>query len=128
MTQQRDTNTDGSRGLASPEDERSNCGVGVVMDLDDGRSHDVVRDGLDLLENLEHRGTTGAEEATGDGAGIMLQRPDRFFTGVLDADLPDSYAVGSVFMPQDDAARQGLVTIFENELAEHGLEVFHWRD
>ena len=122
---QRDTRAD---GLADPTDERSNCGVGAVIDLDGGRSHDVVRDGLDLLENLEHRGTTGAEEATGDGAGIMLQRPDRFFTGVLDADLPDSYAVGSVFMPQDDAARQGLVTIFENELAEHGLEVFHWRD
>jgi glutamate synthase (ferredoxin) len=121
----RDTRTD---GLADPADERSNCGVGAVIDLDGGRSHDVVRDGLDLLENLEHRGTTGAEEATGDGAGIMLQRPDRFFAGVVDGDLPDTYAVGSVFMPQDDAARQGLVTIFENELADHGLEVFHWRD
>jgi glutamate synthase (NADPH/NADH) large chain len=115
-------------GLADPSDERSNCGVGAVVDLDGGRSHDVVRDGLDLLENLEHRGTTGAEEQTGDGAGIMLQRPDRFFEGVLDVDLPGEYAVGSVFMPQDAAARQGLVTIFENELADHGLEVFHWRD
>jgi glutamate synthase (NADPH/NADH) large chain len=115
-------------GLADPSDERSNCGVGAVVDLDGGRSHDVVRDGLDLLENLEHRGTTGAEEQTGDGAGIMLQRPDRFFEGVLDVDLPEEYAVGSVFMPQDAAARQGLVTIVENELADHGLEVFHWRD
>jgi glutamate synthase (ferredoxin) len=115
-------------GLADPTDERSNCGVGVVLDLDGGDSHETVADGIDLLINLEHRGTTGAEEATGDGAGIMLQRPDEFFDAVVDADLPETYAVGSVFMPQDGAARQGLMTIFERTLAEHGLDVFHWRD
>jgi len=115
-------------GLADPTDERSNCGVGVVLDLDGGDSHQTVADGIDLLINLEHRGTTGAEEATGDGAGIMIQRPDEFFEGVVDADLPETYAVGSVFMPQDGAARQGLMTIFERTLAEHGVEVFHWRD
>ena len=115
-------------GLADPTDERSNCGVGVVLDLDGGDSHQTVADGIDLLINLEHRGTTGAEEATGDGAGIMLQRPDDFFDAVVDADLPDTYAVGSVFMPRDGAARQGLMTIFERTLAEHGLDVFHWRD
>ena len=115
-------------GLAGPTDERSNCGVGVVLDLDGGDSHQTVADGIDLLINLEHRGTTGAEEATGDGAGIMLQRPDDFFDAVVDADLPDTYAVGSVFMPRDGAARQGLMTIFERTLAEHGLDVFHWRD
>ena len=115
-------------GLADPTDERSNCGVGVVLDLDGDDSHETVADGIDLLINLEHRGTTGAEEATGDGAGIMLQRPDDFFDAVVDADLPDTYAVGSVFMPRDGAARQGLMTIFERTLAEHGLDVFHWRD
>src|SRR6056297_2620958 len=127
MTQQRDTNTDGSRGLASPEDERSNCGVGVVMDLDGGASHDVVADGIELLSNLEHRGTTGAEEATGDGAGIMIQRPDTFFEAVV-GDLPETYAVGSIFMPQDDAVRDQLVEVFESTLADYGLDVFHWRD
>jgi len=115
-------------GLADPTDERSNCGVGVVLDLDGSDSHETVADGIDLLINLEHRGTTGAEEATGDGAGIMLQRPDEFFDAVVDADLPETYAVGSVFMPRDGAARQGLMTIFERTLAEHGLDVFHWRD
>ncbi|MFB6109235.1 MAG: glutamate synthase large subunit [Haloplanus sp.] len=117
-----------SGGLADPSDERSNCGVGVVLDLDGGRTHETVADGIELLINLEHRGTTGAEEATGDGAGIMIQRPDAFFDGVVDATLPETYAVGSVFMPQDGAARQGLMTIFERTLAEHGVEVFHWRD
>jgi glutamate synthase (NADPH/NADH) large chain len=124
---QRDTHAE-SVGLADPADSRSNCGVGVVLDLDGGTTHETVADGLDLLINLEHRGTTGAEEATGDGAGIMIQRPDDFFSAVVDADLPDLYAAGTIFMPQDAAARQGLMTIFERTLAEHGLDVFHWRD
>jgi glutamate synthase (NADPH/NADH) large chain len=124
---QRDTLAE-SEGLADPTDERSNCGVGAVIDLEEGRSHQTVADGLELLENLEHRGTTGAEENTGDGAGIMIQRPDEFFQAVVDVDLPEEYAVGSIFMPQDDAARRGLVSIFEQALGAHGLEVVHWRD
>ncbi|SNZ16364.1 glutamate synthase (NADPH/NADH) large chain [Natronoarchaeum philippinense] len=127
MTQQRDTNADRSVGLASPDDERSNCGVGVVMDLDDGRSHEVVADGIELLENLEHRGTTGAEEATGDGAGVMLQTPREFFADVLDVDLPDQYAVGSFFLPQDAAAAAALRDRTEDVLADYDLEVVHWR-
>ncbi len=114
-------------GLADPADERSNCGVGVVMDLDGGAANDVVAEGLELLSNLEHRGTTGAEEATGDGAGILLQRPDDFFGNVLDCDLPETYAVGSFFFPQDDAEREELRELVENTLLEHDLEVFAWR-
>ncbi|SFR41353.1 glutamate synthase (NADPH/NADH) large chain [Halogeometricum rufum] len=117
-----------SDGLADPTDERSNCGVGAVIDLDGGVSHETVADGLELLENLEHRGTTGAEEDTGDGAGIMVQRPDEFFDAVVDAALPDEYAVGSIFMPTDDAARETLTDLFERELAAHGLTVVTWRD
>ena len=128
MTKRRDHTTGESDGLADPTDERSNCGVGAVIDLDGGRSHETVSDGLELLENLEHRGTTGAEENTGDGAGIKVQRPDDFFDAVVDVDLPEEYAVGSIFMPQDDAAREGLVAIFERVLADHGLDVVHWRD
>ncbi|MFD1684246.1 glutamate synthase large subunit [Halobellus litoreus] len=128
MTKPHEHTTGESVGLADPTDERSNCGVGAVIDLDGGRSHETVADGIELLENLEHRGTTGAEENTGDGAGIMVQRPDEFFEAVVDADLPEEYAVGSIFMPQDDAAREGLVAIFERVLAEYDLEVVHWRD
>jgi len=128
MTKPHEHTTGESVGLADPTDERSNCGVGAVIDLDGGRSHETVADGIELLENLEHRGTTGAEENTGDGAGIMVQRPDEFFEAVVDADLPAEYAVGSIFMPQDDAAREGLVAIFERVLAEYDLEVVHWRD
>ncbi|RDZ41153.1 glutamate synthase large subunit [Haloferax sp. Atlit-47N] len=115
-------------GLADPTDERSNCGVGAVVDLENGASHRVVADSLELLENLEHRGTTGAEENTGDGAGILLQRPDEFFEAVLESELPDLYAAGSVFMPTDDEVRERVSAVVEDSLADHGLSVFDWRD
>ncbi|MFC6951723.1 glutamate synthase large subunit [Halorubellus litoreus] len=115
-------------GLADPTDARANCGVGVVMDFDAEPSHDVVSDGLDLLVNLEHRGTTGAEPDTGDGAGILLRRPDAFFDGVLDTDLPDVYAVGSLYFPQDAAAREALQDLVTAELDARGVDVLEWRD
>ncbi|WP_255194057.1 glutamate synthase large subunit [Natronobeatus ordinarius] len=114
--------------LAELSDERSNCGVGVVMDLEGEGGHDVVADGLELLVNLEHRGTTGAEKNTGDGAGIMLQTPDAFFRSVLDVDLPDRYAVGSLFFPRDADARNDLIAYIEKTLAAYDLEVCAWRD
>ncbi|MFC6769044.1 glutamate synthase large subunit, partial [Natrinema soli] len=122
------SSTGRSQGLADPADARSNCGVGVVMDLDGDGGHDVVADGLELLVNLEHRGTTGAEKNTGDGAGIMLQTPDSFFRDVLDAELPDTYAVGSLFLPQDDAARNALVSLVEETVDTYDLSVLEWRD
>ncbi|MEF8807603.1 glutamate synthase large subunit [Natronomonas sp.] len=116
-------------GLADPDDYRANCGVGVVMDLDGGRSHETVEDSLELLENLEHRGTTGADENTGDGAGILFQMPHEFFADEID-DLPDrgEYAVGSIFMPQNSDAAAHLQDLVEDVLADHGLEVFAWRE
>ncbi|WP_136715881.1 glutamate synthase large subunit [Halorientalis salina] len=131
MVGQRTTDESASdAGLADPTDERSNCGVGVVMDLDGGTDHDVVADGLELLENLEHRGTTGAESNTGDGAGILFQMPHDFFASELDVSLPSQgeYAVGSFFLPKDDEeAAEGLKDLVESELEAEGLDVFHWR-
>ncbi len=130
MVERQQSDRSGSAaGLADPTDARSNCGVGVVMDLDGG-SHDwVVQDGLELLANLEHRGTTGAEKDTGDGAGIMLQIPHEFFADELDADLPDpgAYAVGTLFLPQDDDEAAALKDLVESTLAEEGLDVLAWR-
>ncbi|MFB6117121.1 glutamate synthase large subunit [Halosegnis sp.] len=121
---------DASDMLATPEESRSNCGVGVVYDLDGGRSHEPVADGLELLEHLEHRGTTGADENTGDGAGVLLQIPDAFYRDVLDIDLPPAreYAVGTLFMPTDDEAAAGLRDIVAEEFAAYNLEVLTWRD
>ncbi len=119
----------GEAGLADPTDERSNCGVGVVMDLDGESSHSTVADGLELLANLEHRGTTGAEKGTGDGAGIMLQIPHEFFAEEFDADLPEpgAYAVGTLFLPSNDEAAADLKDLVETELAGEGLDVVGWR-
>jgi len=120
---------DESASEAGLAEERSNCGVGVVMDLDGGCDHWVVADGLELLENLEHRGTTGAEEATGDGAGIKLQIPHDFFADELDVDLPEpgTYAVGTVFLPRDGEAAAELKEIVESQFAGEGLETLAWR-
>jgi len=98
------------------------------MDLGGGRSHGVVADGVELLANLEHRGTTGAEENTGDGAGITVQTPHELFADAVPVDLPEDYAVGSIFLPQSPDAAADLKALVEAELAEHDLEVVHWRD
>ncbi|PSQ01492.1 glutamate synthase large subunit [Halobacteriales archaeon QS_5_70_17] len=121
------TSSASGAGLASPEDSRSNCGVGVVMDLDGGASHQVVSDGIELLENLEHRSTTGAEEDTGDGAGIMLQTPYEFFDDEFGG-LPEVSAVGSIFFPRDETARGDLQDLIEEVLGDHGLAVVGWRN
>ncbi len=123
------TSSPGTPALADPTDARSNCGVGVVMDLDGETSHAPIADGLTLLENLEHRGTTGAEANTGDGAGILIQTPHRFFTDHIE-NLPPAgeYAVGTIFMPPDPDATATLKTIVEEVLTDHNLDVFTWRD
>ncbi|WP_115864935.1 glutamate synthase large subunit [Halorussus litoreus] len=136
--------------LADTDDYRANCGVGVVMDLGGGErtdgsrtssdssggngGHDVLADGLDLLENLEHRGTTGAEENTGDGAGVLLQKPHEFFVDEVREEIegqfpdPDEYAVGTVFFPTDEQARERIQSLAENLFDEEGLDLFHWRE
>ncbi|MFH5797752.1 glutamate synthase large subunit [Haladaptatus sp. CMAA 1911] len=113
--------------LADPTDQRSNCGVGVVMDLDADADHEIVADSLSVLANLEHRGTTGAESNTGDGAGILVQRPDSFFAAELDTDLPETYAVGQVFFPRDADVRAELEETVEEVLGAEGIRVFDWR-
>src|SRR6056297_104965 len=114
-------------GLAAVTDDRSNCGIGGVVDLDSAPTHETVTDAVELLENLEHRGTTGAEENTGDGAGIMVARPDEFFREVVDADLPDEYAVGSVFMPTEQSVQAAIHDVIAEVFSVYGLEVLAWR-
>ena len=121
-----DGRDDGTHLLADPSDARSNCGVGVVVDLDGGQSHRVLADALAVLSNLEHRGTTGAEPNTGDGAGALIQTPESFFAAVFDG-LPDEYAVGSLFLPRDPAERESVVETVEATLADYGLAVDGWR-
>ncbi len=96
-------------GLYDPSYEHDACGVGMVARLDNRPTHEVVSRAITALENLEHRGASGADPRTGDGAGILMQMPDELLRAVVDFELPPlgSYGVLMCFLPTDDAARGG---------------------
>ncbi|MFM8504867.1 MAG: hypothetical protein ACKOBB_07520, partial [Acidimicrobiaceae bacterium] len=91
-------------GLYDPRFEHDACGVSFVVDMHGRASHEIVSTGLGALCSMEHRGATGAETQTGDGAGILLQIPHKFFSAVTDFALPNvgSYGVGLAFLPQNE--------------------------
>ncbi len=117
-------------GLYDPAHEHDACGVSFVAHLRGVRSHGIVEAGLTALCNLEHRGASGAEVDTGDGAGILLQLPDELLRAVVEADLPapGTYAAGLVFLPADPAAADAAVAQVEAIVADEGLRVLAWRD
>lgn len=89
---------------SDPSAHRSNCGAGVLLDLDGGQTHGIVEDGFEMLENLDHRGARGAEENTGDGAGMLIQKPHALFADDVDGlPDPDRYGVGQAFFPTEDS-------------------------
>src|SRR6266478_1370551 len=94
-----------AQGLYDPRDEHDACGVGFVVDIKGRKSHEIVRKSLQVLMNLAHRGACGCEVNTGDGAGILLQVPDKFLRKVAPAPLPPAgeYGVGLVFLPREAA-------------------------
>ena len=124
----------GPYGLYDPRFEHDSCGVSFVANIKGVRSHELVHTGLVALTNLEHRGATGAEPDTGDGAGILVQVPDRFLRSVLAeqgvADLPPAgaYAVGMAFLPADHVAAEKAQAAIENIMGDEGLAVVAWRD
>jgi glutamate synthase (NADPH/NADH) large chain len=117
-------------GLYDPRFEHDACGVSFVVDIKGRRSHDLVVSGLGALCNMEHRGATGAEPDTGDGAGVLIQVPDRFLRDVAGFDLPTAgaYAVGLAFLPPEPDAAAKAAAVIEELAAEEGLEVLGWRD
>ncbi len=117
------------RGLYDPRFEHDACGVSFVANIKGVRSHDLVRKGLSALCNLEHRGATGAEETTGDGAGILIQVPDRFLRGVVEFTLPTegSYAVGMAFLPAEPSLCEKAEEAVEAIVVDEGLTVLGWR-
>jgi len=121
------------QGLYDPLYEHDSCGVGFIVDLKARKSHDIIRNAVQILSNLEHRGACGCEKNTGDGAGILIQTPHRFFQqecAKLNLDLPSpgDYAVGTVFLPTNPADRQECERLFEQVVQEEGQTVLGWRD
>ena len=118
------------RGLYRPSDEHDACGVGFVAHIKGTRSHQIVRSALDLLINLEHRGATGSDPDTGDGAGILLQIPDRFLRKAVPFALPEAgaYGCGLVFLPHDLNARSTCKAVVERIVTEEGQQLLGWRE
>jgi len=121
------------QGLYDPANERDNCGLGFVADIKNRKSHDIVRQGLQILVNLDHRGAVGADPLAGDGAGILIQIPDRLYreecnTLGFDLPAPGDYAVGMVFLPRNENTRQKCIKAFDKVVPEEGQTILGWRD
>ena len=121
-----------AQGMYSPEFEHDACGIGFVVNIHGKKSHTIVRQGLTILANLAHRGGAGSEENTGDGAGILLQIPDRFFRQVcplIDITLPaeGGYGVGMLFLPRQADAREACQQRIEDIVLSEGQGILGWR-
>ncbi len=118
------------QGLYDPAFEHDACGVAFVATLTGVASHEIVAQAVQALRNLEHRGAVGAEPDSGDGAGILLQVPDRFLRAVTDFDLPaaGAYAVGTAFVPGDPEEVATSRKRMEEIAAEEDLTVLGWRE
>ena len=120
-------------GLFDPAREHDACGVGFIVNLRNRKSQTIVQNGLRILENLEHRGAVGADPLMGDGAGIMVQIPHRFFVKEgqrlgFSVPAPGQYAVGFIFMPQDNELRAKMERVVERVVEDEGQVVLGWRD
>ncbi|MGI9400627.1 MAG: glutamate synthase subunit alpha, partial [Rhizobiaceae bacterium] len=123
----------GSQGLYDPANEHDSCGVGFIAQMKGVASHQIISDGLQILENMPHRGAVGADPLMGDGAGMLVQIPHEFYSGSsggIDFMLPGpgEYAVGHIFLPRDDKIRIHIEQIFKTVCAEEGVTLLGWRD
>ncbi len=120
------------QGLYDPSFEHDACGVGFVVDMAGHRSREIVRQALEVLNNLAHRGAKGSEANTGDGAGILLQIPHEFFRETWDNGIalpePGDYGVGMIFLPPDDGETQKIQALVEDAVYRTGQRLLGWRD
>ncbi|MCW5682664.1 MAG: glutamate synthase subunit alpha, partial [Xanthobacteraceae bacterium] len=122
-----------AQGLFDPRDEKDSCGVGFIADIKGRKSHQIVEDALTILLNLEHRGAVGADPRAGDGAGILVQIPHKFFTKKtkqlgFELPAPGKYAIGYLFLPREPQWRQVIIDIYAEAIAEEGMKLLGWRD
>ncbi len=121
------------QGLYDPANEHDACGVGFVAHIKNQKSHEIVLQGLQILKNLTHRGAVGADPKAGDGSGLLLQIPDRFFREEMarqGVTLPaeGEYGVGMVFLPQESASRMACQEEIERAVRAEGQVLLGWRD
>src|SRR5579871_6034610 len=122
-----------AQGLYDPANERDACGIGFVANIKGQKSHEIIVKGLQLLINLAHRGACGCDPETGDGAGLLIQIPHKFFTREaaklgFTLPAPGEYGVGMVFLPVERHQRLETEGILERIAKEEGLTVLGWRD
>jgi glutamate synthase (NADPH/NADH) large chain len=122
-----------AQGLYDPALDKDSCGVGFIADIKGRKSHQIIDDALAILCNLEHRGAVGADPRAGDGAGILVQIPHKFFVKVADKlgfklPKPGDYAVGQLFMPRDPDWRQVNRDIYAQTIKRMGMTLLGWRD
>ncbi|MEZ4343519.1 MAG: hypothetical protein R3B74_12915 [Nitrospirales bacterium] len=122
-----------AQGLYDPAHEKDSCGIGFVAHIKGQKSHGILRNALQVLENLTHRGAQGCDPCTGDGAGVLSQIPHEFFQrvcGELGMRLPGAgtYGVGMAFLPQEAKARKQCEVLIESIIREEGQELLGWRD
>ncbi|MDE2151959.1 MAG: glutamate synthase subunit alpha [Betaproteobacteria bacterium] len=120
-------------GLYDPAREHDACGVGFVAHIKGHKSHDIVRNGLLILKNLDHRGAVGADKLMGDGAGILLQIPDAYYRAEMavqgvELPPPGEYGVGMIFLPRESASRLACEQEIERAVRAEGQQVLGWRD
>ena len=120
-------------GLYSSAQEHDACGVGFVAHIKGLKSHDIVRNALQILQNLDHRGAVGADKLMGDGAGILIQLPDVLYREVMAAQgvtlpPPGEYGVGMVFLPKEHASRLACEQELERAVKAEGQVLLGWRD
>jgi glutamate synthase (NADPH/NADH) large chain len=121
------------QGLYDPQCERDSCGVGFVVNVDGTRSNHIIRQALEVLWNMNHRGACGCDPESGDGAGILMQIPQEFLRREcreigLELPTPGDYAVGMVFLPPNPLHRQQCQEVFERIVQQEGHRLLGWRD
>ncbi|WP_423804178.1 glutamate synthase large subunit [Paraprevotella clara] len=116
-------------GLYDASNEHDACGVGMIVDIHGNKSHELVDSALKVLENMKHRGAEGADNKTGDGAGIMLQIPHEFIL-LQGIPVPEKgkYGTGLVFLPKDEQEQSHMLSVMIEEIEREGLNLMHLRN
>ena len=117
------------QGLYDPAYEHDACGVAFVVNINGKKERSIIKDGLEMLCNLEHRGAVGGDQKTGDGAGMMLQIPDKFLKKVINFPLPDpgKYGAGFLFLPKEKETYSKIQKGVDKIIKQEKGEILGWR-